>query len=67
MGKSRFALETDEEIDDFGRRFISEGFVWRTLNKGENPFSPCINPIKYPIYISFFMEGGLFYCSPFYW
>ena len=49
MVKSRFALDSDEERDDFERRYISEGFAWRTLNEGEDPFSPFINPDITPL------------------
>lgn len=57
MVKSSFALDSDKENDEFGRKYIPEEFVWMTLNKGEGPFSPHINPNTYLIYISFFIEG----------
>lgn len=40
MVKSSFALDSDKENDEFGRKYIPEEFVWMTLNKGEGPFSP---------------------------
>ena len=57
MGK--FSLDTNEKRVEFERKYIPDGTPWRVVNRGEDPFSPFIQPGACPSYVSFFMEAEL--------
>ena len=48
---------------EFETKNFPEGFQWRTLREGENPFFGAgkdkLGPKECPIHISFFKEAGL--------